>query len=111
MRTMDKERNYHYINKTSVNLNAYLQSMVEKKSIKENNNKKHVTNPLRKNVNINKTLNINVDNINNNKKKHLINLIDKSDNLDSVESLLKTEPNQNRFTKILNPPEKKNNIN
>ena len=111
MRTMDKERNYHYINKTSVNLNAYLQSMVEKKSIKENNNKKHVTNPLRKNVNINKTLNINVDNINNNKKKHLINLIDKSDNLDSVESLLKTEPNQNRFTKILNPSEKKNNIN
>ena len=93
MRTLDKERDHHYINKTSVNLNAYLQSLVEKKNIKENNNnnKKFV--------------------INNNKKKHLINLIDKNDNLEVVENLLKTEPNQKGFIKILNPFEKKNNIN
>ena len=111
LQTIDKERNEHYINKTSVNLNAYLQSMVDKKNIKENNNKKLVVNHLKKIFNVNKTLNINIDNINNNKKKQLINLIDKNDNLETVENLLQTEPNQNRFTKILNPAEKKNKMN
>ena len=125
MNVIGKGRLSHQINKTSNNLNAYLQNIVTKKTIdiddikdnyKKGNNILTNFNGLKlKKISINKKPmkkelnNLNIEN--NNKKNNLANLIDKSDNLEPIANILKTEPNQNKFMKLLNPinnPIKKN---
>ena len=121
--TIDKDRYKHQINKTSNNLNDYLQNIVTKKTIdiddlkntykngkniltnfngmklkKMSINKKPIIKPIKKEVN-----NLNMGIENNSKKNNLVNLIDKSDNLEPIANILKTEPNQNKFMKLLSP--------
>ena len=121
--TIDKDRYKHQINKTSNNLNDYLQNIVTKKTIdiddlkntykngkniltnfngmklkKMSINKKSIIKPIKKEVN-----NLNMGIENNSKKNNLVNLIDKSDNLEPIANILKTEPNQNKFMKLLSP--------
>ena len=121
--TIDKDRYKHQINKTSNNLNDYLQNIVTKKTIdiddlkntykngkniltnfngmklkKMSINKKPIIKPIKKEVN-----NLNMGIENNSKKNNLVNLIDKSDNLEPIANILKTEPNQNIFMKLLSP--------
>ena len=121
--TIDKDRYNHQINKTSHNLNDYLQNIVTKKTIdidelkntykngkniltnfngmklkKMSINKKPIIKPIKKEVN-----NLNMGIENNSKKNNLVNLIDKSDNLEPIANILKTEPNQNKFMKLLSP--------
>ena len=121
--TIDKDRYKHQINKTSNNLNDYLQNIITKKTIdiddlkntykngkniltnfngmklkKMSINKKPIIKPIKKEVN-----NLNMGIENNSKKNNLVNLIDKSDNLEPIANILKTEPNQNKFMKLLSP--------
>ena len=121
--TIDKDRYNHQINKTSNNLNDYLQNIVTKKTIdiddlkntykngkniltnfngmklkKMSINKKPIIKPIKNEVN-----NLNMGIENNSKKNNLVNLIDKSDNLEPIANILKTEPNQNKFMKLLSP--------
>ena len=121
--TIDKDRYKHQINKTSNNLNDYLQNIVTKKTIdiddlkntykngkniltnfngmklkKMSINKKPIIKPIKNEVN-----NLNMGIENNSKKNNLVNLIDKSDNLEPIANILKTEPNQNKFMKLLSP--------
>ena len=105
-KTIDREKTEHHTNKTSANLNSYLQNLIVKKT-----KKKLSSNLFAKEVN--KNLNINIENNNNNnnnKKNHLSHLIDKNDNLDIFDNMLKTEPNQNqnKLIKTINQTDKKN---
>jgi hypothetical protein len=114
--TIDKNSNIHQINKTSVNLNSYLQNMFEnnnlnnmnmstKKQNTENNFNFHkLSNKITK-KNLNRNLNLNIEI--NNKKNNLNNFIDKNDNLDIFEKMLKTEPNHHKLIKKTNKIEKK----
>ena len=120
---IDKDRYKHQINKTSNNLNDYLQNIVTKKTIdiddlkntykngkniltnfngmklkKMSINKKPIIKPIKNEVN-----NLNMGIENNSKKNNLVNLIDKSDNLEPITNILKTEPNKNKFMKLLSP--------
>ena len=114
-KTVEQEKKEHHINKTSANLNTYLQNMIWKKTIDindiKNNNKLNNKNN-KENINkksqikakkkfVNKSLNINTDLVNN--KNYINNLTEKIDNIDTIENIIKTEPNQNKFTKMMNP--------
>ena len=99
-KTIDREKNEHHTNKTSANLNSYLQNMIAKKT-----KKKLSSNLITKEIS--KNLNINIEN--NNKKNQLSHFIDKSDNIDLLDNMLKTEPNQNKLIKTINQTDKKNN--
>ena len=122
LKTIDKDKNVHQINKTTINLNSYLQNMIEKNTIdfdgiKNNNvnlnmfqkkpnenNFKKLSNKVTK-KDLNKNLNINIEI--NNKKNHLSNLIDRNNNLELFENMLKTEPNYHKLIKSINQTEKK----
>ena len=114
IKTIDKNSNIHQINKTSVNLNSYLQNMLENNNVnninmlskKQNteNNFNKLSNKTTKKI-LNKNLNLNIEM--NNKKNNLNNIIDKNDNLTLFENMLKTEPNNLKSIKKKNQIEKK----
>ena len=114
IKTIDKNSNIHQVNKTSVNLNSYLQNMLENNNVnninmlskKQNteNNFNKLSNKTTKKI-LNKNLNLNIEM--NNKKNNLNNIIDKNDNLTLFENMLKTEPNNLKSIKKKNQIEKK----